>query len=82
MDLSELPLWLGDYINSCLDFLAVYLPDSFFTAPDNAFFSPILPYVNYFVPVADILKSIYVWAVGVLFYYDCQIIMRWFKVVS
>lgn len=82
MDLAVTVEWLGEYISLCLNFLAVYLPDSPFSIPDNSPIADILPYINYFIPISDMLRVLSVWCVASLFYYDASIIMRWFKVIE
>jgi hypothetical protein len=82
MDLAATVTWISEYTNLALDFLAVYLPDSPFIIPSNSPIAPYLGYINYFVPIGDMLRLLYLWGVAILFYYDCQIIMRWFKVIS
>lgn len=41
-----------------------------------------LSYVNYLLPVAEMISILSIWIVGVAAYYIYQLILRWIKVIN
>lgn len=44
--------------------------------------SEMLGYLNYFVPISEMVSILAVWVTSIMIYYLVSIIMRWAKVIS
>ena len=44
--------------------------------------SEMLGYLNYFLPITEMLATLSVWVTAIMLYYIVSIIMRWAKVIS
>jgi hypothetical protein len=62
------------------------LPDSPFAAPIEMISatvgSEILGYVNYFIPISEMVAILFTWLGAILIYYSVTIVMRWAKAIS
>jgi hypothetical protein len=58
------------------------LPSSPFQSIDNTDISPFLGYLNWIVPISEMVAilELYVTAIGIYYIYMC--ILRWIKVIS
>ena len=43
---------------------------------------PYLSYVNWFVPVKDMIKIMSVWVAAIAIYYLAMVVLRWIKVIQ
>jgi hypothetical protein len=77
---------LIDGLVMALNAIVFFLPDSPFREPieniQNSLGSELLGYINYFLPVAEMITIIAAWLVCIGLYYLASIIMRWAKAVS
>ena len=69
---------LGDTLGSILDIL----PDSPFTAIDNSPISEYIGYINWIVPMTEIIAILQVWVVAIATYYLVVIVLRWIKAIQ
>ncbi len=69
---------LGDTLESILDIL----PDSPFTAIDNSPISEYIGYINWIVPMTEIIAILQVWVVAIATYYLVVIVLRWIKAIQ
>lgn len=77
--LKSLVTWVVDGIKSIIDLL----PDSPFRidwVPDSV--QQMLGYVNYFVPVGKMVKTMLAWTICVGVFYAAMIFMRWLKAIE
>ncbi len=69
---------LGDTLESILDIL----PDSPFVAIDNSPVSEYIGYINWIVPMTEIIAILQVWVVAIATYYLVVIVLRWIKAIQ
>lgn len=69
---------LATVINAILSIL----PPSPFQALDNSPIADYIGYVNWFIPVAEILVELAACCTAILIYYAYSIVMRWMKVIE
>lgn len=60
----------------------LFLPDSPFQLLDNTPIQPYLGYINWFIPVSQIVSIVAAWIFCVGIYYAYSIILRWVKAVN
>jgi hypothetical protein len=65
-----------------LSALLSILPSSPIQALDNSAISQYLGYVNWFIPVSDMVAELGLFCTAVLVYYAVGIVMRWGKVIE
>lgn len=62
------------------------LPESPFVVLEdlaiNEFWSDVLSFVNWFVPIGTMISITEVWLTGVAVYYVYQVALRWVKVIE
>lgn len=78
-----------DFINfiiktfgNILNFIFSFLPDSPFSKIDNSAIVEFVGYLNYLVPVAEIVSILTVWGSAIGIYYVYQIVLRWIRAVD
>ena len=77
--INSLLEWLQGIADKVLD----VLPDSpFKDIINNADIQQYLGFINWFVPVATILKILAAWLVAVAAYYVVSVILRWIKAID
>ena len=69
---------LGDTLESILSIL----PDSPFIAIDNSPVSEYIGYINWIVPMTEIIAILQVWVVAIATYYLVVIVLRWIKAIQ
>ena len=69
---------LGDTLESILSIL----PDSPFVAIDNSPVSEYIGYINWIVPMTEIIAILQVWVVAIATYYLVVIVLRWIKAIQ
>lgn len=70
-------------LGSVLNLMFSLLPNSPFNyVVNSSVISPYLGYINYFVPVAEILAILEAWCVAIGTYYIIQIVLRWVKAIE
>jgi len=88
-----MPDWIVDAVNDVLggfvdivDVLLGWLPDSPFREPiesiSSGVFSEMFGYINYFLPVSEMLAVTTVWLSAVVVYYGVSVVLRWIKAIS
>lgn len=65
-----------------LDAIFILLPDSPFKDIDSSPISDFLGYMNYLVPVTEIVAIMTLWCTAIALYYIVQIALRWIKVID
>jgi hypothetical protein len=84
---------IADIINLIIDSLVTAVnalinifPDSPFKAViasiRTSYSSELLGYINYFIPVSEMLAILSVWVTAIVMYYLVSIILRWVKAIS
>ena len=84
---------MGNYIIDILNYLIKglgailsiilnILPPSPFQLINNSAIADYLPYINYFVPVSEVIVILQVWLVSVGSYYIYSIALRWIKAIE
>lgn len=70
--------WIKDMIVAVIDLL----PDSPFSFDIPASIHTIIGYVNYFVPVGQMVVVLTGWTACILVYYGASLLMRWIKAIE
>ena len=65
-----------------LNFIFSFLPNSPFSDIDNSAIVEFIGYLNYLVPVTEIVSILTVWGSAIGIYYVYQIVLRWIKAVD
>lgn len=67
-----------------LTFIFSILPDSPFQKYilNNGLITPYIGFVNYFVPVAEMLLIFSAWCIAISIYYAWQVVLRWIKYIE
>lgn len=58
------------------------LPPSPFQILNNSVITEYLPYINYFVPISEVVVILQVWVTAIGVYYIYQIVLRWIKAIE
>ena len=76
--------WLLDQLGAGISWVLNLLPLSPFRnlGIDNTGQQTVIGWLNYFVPIADMLALFAAFTVILLAYYALQVVMRWVKVVG
>ena len=78
--------FLIDLVHGLFDLLFGWLPNCpILMAINNTkslISSEFLGYINYFLPVSEVVAIMAAWLVGVIGYYTVSLILRWVKAVS
>ncbi len=75
--------WIIDAVNYILSKIFFFLPQSpFRNALDNFTDNEILQYVNWFIPISEILGILALWLTAIIGFYAYQIILRWIKAIG
>ena len=71
-------------LGAVLAFAFGFLPNSPFQKyiVQNDLIKPYIGYVNYFVPVAEMLVIFEAWCLAIGIYYVIQIVLRWLKAIE
>lgn len=65
-----------------LNIIFFMLPDSPFKNIDNSPIVEFLGYLNYLIPIPEILGVLTLWCTAIGIYYLVQIALRWIKVID
>lgn len=74
--------WITDLLAYALNFVVKALPDSPFTLLDNSPIKPYLGFMNWALPVNEVIATLEVWLVAVGIFYLYQVLMRWTKAIE
>ncbi|MFA5543613.1 MAG: hypothetical protein WDA47_07530 [Bacilli bacterium] len=74
--------WIWGILKGVVISLLSFLPDSPFTLIENSSISEYLGYINYIVPVSQIVAILQAWVVAIAVYYIYQAILRWVKLTG
>ena len=69
-------------IGSVLSLIFSILPPSPFSIIDNSPIKEYLSYINYFVPINEVIFILQSWLVAVGLYYIYQVALRWIKAIE
>lgn len=76
--LKSISGWIVDGVKSVVDLL----PDSPFTFDVPASVQQMLGYVNYFIPIRQMLITLGAWTACVIVWYAASVFMRWLKAIE
>lgn len=48
----------------------------------NSYLRQYVGYINYFVPIAEMLVVLETWCVAIAVYYSIQVVLRWLKTIE
>ncbi len=71
-----------DGLGETLEDIINVLPDSPFNLIDNSSVSTYMGWLNWLVPVSQIVAILQVWVVAVGIYYVVVIVLRWIKAID
>lgn len=77
--------WLTDALVDAAEAILGILPDSpfkFLATMDNSQFYQWMKWLNWFIPVQQIMTILSAWCGAILFYYIFQIVLRWTKTIE
>lgn len=76
--------WITDKLDYILSTILVMLPDSPFADViyDNPAVAEVLGYLNYFLPISEILVILTAWLTAISIFYVYQLILRWAKAIE
>lgn len=69
-------------LGSVLSLIFSILPTSPFVILDNSVIADYLPYINYFVPLNEVIVILQAWLLAIGSYYIYQIALRWIKAIE
>jgi len=69
-------------LGGVLSALFFFLPPSPFTMLDNSPLAEYLPYINYLLPVSEVIVILQAWVTAIGVYYIYQIGLRWLKAIE
>lgn len=70
--------WVKDIVVKAIDLL----PDSPFNIPVPDYVHNIIGYVNYFVPVGQMVTILTAWTACIIIYYVSSLLLRWIKAIE
>ena len=74
---------VNEVANKVFDVILFLLPNSPFSNIDlPPIFIDFLGYLNYYVPIDEILITMTAWLGCIMIYYTYQLVLRWIKAVS
>lgn len=76
--LNQIITWIEDGIKSIINLL----PDSPFQFSVPPEVANLLGYVNYFIPLGLIVKTLLVWTTAIGVWYAASVFMRWIKAIE
>lgn len=83
MNISKIWEWISNFISKIATNLLSVLPQSPFRTFINNFQAPTyIKWLNWFIPVSDILNILALWLTAITLFYLYSIIMRWIKVIG
>lgn len=71
-----------DNIVSLINLILAILPDSPFANIDFSVFAPYLGFINWLIPVGQMIAFLFVWGTAVLIYYIYSVAMRFTQVID
>lgn len=74
--------WLCNFLSDCLKWIIDLLPNSPFSSLDVTPIKPYLGYINWFIPMDFILKTLTAWLIAVAGYYCWSVVLRWIKAID
>lgn len=80
--LIEFANFFIDNISNFINLIMMLLPDSPFSAIDLGFLAPYLSFINWLIPVGQILTFLSVWCTAIGIYYIYSIALRFTNVVD
>ena len=75
---KSISTWIVDGIKSIIDLL----PDSPFQLNIPSNIQELLGYVNYFIPINLMVKTLIAWTACVVVFYASMVFMRWLKAID
>ncbi|MNM42876.1 hypothetical protein D3C81_537260 [compost metagenome] len=69
-------------LGAILSTLFFFLPPSPFTVIDNSPVAEYLPYINYLLPISEVIVILSAWVTAIGIYYIYQIALRWIKAIK
>jgi hypothetical protein len=86
MNIGEVVTGIFQGLVDFLNVLVSWIPNSpfreFINSLGDTLGSEFLGYLNYFLPISELLVILTAWVNGILVYYTVSIILRWVKAVS
>ena len=74
---------IGKWLSDLLGVVLMLLPDSPFQAiTTNTAVQGVLGWLNYFVPVTEMLAIFQLWLTAIAIYYVYSIVLRWAKAIE
>ena len=75
--------WLIDALNWALSKIFFFLPESPFKGVLSDFAdNEVLQYINWFLPVGEIVGILALWLTAIIGFYAYQVILRWIKAIG
>lgn len=71
-----------DNIVSLINLILAILPDSPFANVDFSVFTPYLGFINWLIPVGQMIAFLVAWGTAVLIYYIYSVAMRFTQVID
>lgn len=65
-----------------LDTVFFFLPSSPFKVLDNSLIIDFIGYLNYLIPISEIVSIMTLWCTAISIYYIVQIVLRWLKAID
>ena len=69
-------------LGSLLSVIFGILPSSPFQILNNSVIADYLPYINYFVPISEVIVILQVWVTAIGVYYIYKLVLRWIKAIE
>lgn len=73
---------LVDFVNVLIGWIPASPFREFIESLDETLGSEFLGYLNFFLPISELLGIVTFWVNGILLYYAVSIVLRWVKAIS
>ena len=73
---------VANFINEVLGSILFFLPDSPLNLMSYDPLEPYLQFINYILPIQEIIVFLEAWLLAITVYYVYQLVLRWLKAID
>lgn len=82
MSLQKIFSSIAEFINELLGSILFFLPDSPLNLMSYEPLAPYLNFLNYVLPIQEIITFLEAWLLCITVYYVYQLVLRWLKAIE